>query len=78
MRLTMKVYESGKDIVIYPEDSTNGYDDEIKKFFPGFVKILDLLYGKGHDVPIYVTYYNRKDQAILRADGLSGKGYEQT
>ena len=64
MRLTMKVYESGKDIVIYPEDSTNGYDDEIKKFFPGFVKILDMLYGKGHDVPIYVTYYNRKDNTF--------------
>ena len=64
MRLSTKVFESGKDIVIYPEDSTHGYDDEIKRFFPGFVTLLDFLYNKGHDVPVYVTYYNRKDNTF--------------
>ena len=65
MRLSVKTYESGKDIVIYPEDSSHGYDDEIKHFFAGFVSLLDFLYNKGHDVPVYVTYLNRKTNTFI-------------
>lgn len=58
-RSTNAVFE-GKDIVIFPEDSSNGYFDVITKFFHGFITLLESLYRKGKDIPVFVTYFNKK------------------
>lgn len=64
LKLSVKEFEEGRDIVIYPEDSENGYNEEIERFFSGFVSLLEVLHRKGHDVPIFVAYFNKKTNSF--------------
>ena len=50
----------GENIVVFPEDSTNGYLDQLEGFHPGFVMLAETCYKRGMDLPIYVTYFNKK------------------
>ena len=65
-RLVKTIHESinalkcGENIVIFPEDSTNGYLDTLEGFHAGFVMLAEVAYKRGIDVPIYVTYFNKK------------------
>ena len=65
MKLSMQVRGEGKDIVIYPEDSSEGYKDELESFFAGFVSLLETFYRKGDDAPVFVTYYQRKTKTFI-------------
>ena len=73
---SINVIKKGKAIIIYPEDSTYGYKDEIEDFFSGYLTFCRLALRRGFDLPIYVGYYNRKknrmivDKAILYSDLL--------
>ena len=62
---SIKVINEGKVIVIYPEDSTDGYKDQIEKFFNGYLTLCELSRRKGIDLPIYVGYYNRKKNKMI-------------
>ncbi len=56
---SFETLKDGKSIVIFPEDSTKGYLDELEGFHNGFVVMLDYAYKKGLDVPVVVTYYHK-------------------
>lgn len=66
-RLVKTVNESlaalrqGDNIVIFPEDSSEGYLDELKGFFGGFLMLAEHALHQGVDVPIYVTYFRKRD-----------------
>lgn len=48
-------------IMIFPEDSNEGYFDEMKKFFSGFVLVMEQYYRKNKtDVPVRAVYYDKK------------------
>ena len=49
------------NVVIFPEDSTNGYLDELEGFHDGFLLLLEHCYKKGMDVPVYLTYYCKQN-----------------
>ena len=49
----------GESVVIFPEDSSNGYFEELTSFFAGFAFFAEVCYKRGIDVPIYVTYFNK-------------------
>ncbi len=57
----------GENIIIYPEDSTNGYLAELEGFHAGFVLLCEYCRKKGYDVPIYVTYF-KKDENVYVID----------
>ncbi len=57
--------KNGESIVIYPEDSTKGYLDELEGFHAGFVLFAKTCLAKGFDVPIYVSYYNKKQKKYI-------------
>lgn len=59
IRNSIKVLEDDKAILIFPEDSNQGYFDVLTKFYSGFV-ILSEQYFKTHneDLPIYPIYYS--------------------
>ena len=57
--------KSGESIIIYPEDSTKGYLDELEGFHAGFVVLAKTCLSKGIDVPIYVSYYDKKQKKYL-------------
>ena len=50
-----------ENIVIFPEDSSNGYLEELEGFYKGFTALCAQCAKKGMDVPIYVTYFRKKD-----------------
>lgn len=57
--------EKGEIIVVYPEDSTNGYMEELESFFAGFVTLAEVCKKKGMDLPIYVTYFKKKERVYV-------------
>lgn len=71
---SLRVMKDNNAIVIYPEDSSHGYKDEIDRVFNGFLYLAEALKRKGTDIPIYVSYYLKKkktfiiDQPILFSD----------
>lgn len=53
-------------IIIFPEDSTNGYFDVLTKFNQGFVGLSIMYYRKyGIDLPVYPNYVNVKKKVII-------------
>ena len=61
LRESVEALKNGDNIVIYPEDSTKGYLEELEGFHPGFAALAEVAKKKGMDVDIYVTYFRKKD-----------------
>jgi pyruvate formate lyase activating enzyme len=58
---TYETLKKGVNVVIFPEDSTNGYLDELEGFHDGFLVALEYCYKKGLDVPVYLTYFCKQN-----------------
>ncbi len=56
---------NGDNIIIFPENSANGYLEELEGFHAGFVLLAERCFKKGIDVPIYVSYYRKKDKTYI-------------
>lgn len=65
IRESISAIEEGQNIVIYPEDSTNGYLEQLEGFHAGFVLLCESLKKKGIDVPIFVTYFKKNDKVYV-------------
>lgn len=65
LRESMDAINEGMCIVIYPEDSTNGYLAELEGFHAGFVLLCETLRKRNIDVPVYVTYFRKEDKAYI-------------
>ena len=62
---SMQVLNADASIMIFPENSNDGYFDELIQFFPGFVLLSQIYYKKtGEDVPIYPVYYHIKKRIL--------------
>lgn len=57
--------ENDESIVIFPENSSDGYHDELKEFHPGFYMIADKCYQKGIDLPIVKMYFQKKKNQFI-------------
>lgn len=62
---SMKTIESGQSLIIFPEDSSNGYFDELTKCFAGFALFANAALKKGIDLKVYQTYYRKKDKIFV-------------
>ena len=68
IRESIEALQAGENIVVFPEDSAKGYLPELEGFFPGFVMLAEVCARKGMDVPIFVTYFKKKQlQYIIDA-----------
>lgn len=66
MQYSMECLDNGFNISLYPEDSNQGYFDEMTHFFSGFVMLSEQYYKKkGIDLPIFPAYYGRKKKKIV-------------
>ena len=61
LRESLAAMEQGESIVVFPEDSKNGYLPQLEGFFEGFVMLAEVAYRRGIDTPIYVTYFKKKE-----------------
>ena len=57
--------EKGMNVIIFPEDSTKGYLDELEGFHLGFTALAKLCLKKGIDAPLYVAYYRKKEKKYV-------------
>ena len=58
---SLDAVKNGENIVIFPEDSTEGYKAELDGFYAGFAVFADTCLKKGIDLPIYVAYFQKKN-----------------
>ena len=78
LRESFEALKSGDNIVIFPEDSTNGYLPELEGFHEGFILLAEFCQKKKIDLPIYVSYFRKSDKtyifdAPIRYSELSAK-----
>ena len=66
IRNSMDVLDSGASVIIFPEDSSEGYFDEIREAFPGFVMLALTYYQKrGEDLPIIPMYVSNEKRRLI-------------
>ena len=70
IKRSIKAIEEGQDVIIYPEDSSNGYKEQLTYLHPGFVSFLEMLYQKGIDLPVYATYLNKRKNLFIVSDKM--------
>ncbi len=61
------INEYKENIVIFPEDSKNGYLEVLEGFHHGFLVLAEMCYRRQLDLPIVVSYY-RKNEHICVVD----------
>lgn len=65
LKESIDALEQGHNVIIFPEDSTNGYLDELEGFRKGFTMFAKNCLKKGLDVPIYVAYYKKNERRYI-------------
>ena len=62
----LNTLEKGNSVLIFPEDSSDGYKEELTKFFGGFWSIAKEYKKRYHkDIKIINMYFHRKKNIIL-------------
>lgn len=63
---SMEVLNDNASVFIFPEDSSEGYFNEISDAFPGFVMLALTYYDKfGEDVPLIPAYVSIKKKRLI-------------
>ena len=62
---SLEAIKNGENIVIFPEKSPDGYEAELKDFYAGFLVFAQQCFKKGIDLPIYVSYYKKKERVYI-------------
>ncbi len=65
MKQSLEALDKGQNIVVFPEDSTKGYLETLESFYQGFVLLCEIAMKKGRDIPIYVSYFRKKDKTYI-------------
>lgn len=71
LKKSIKVLNDNKAILIFPEDSNEGYFDEMTHFFPGFVILSEYYYKMyNEDLPIFPIYYKRDKKKMVVGEAI--------
>ena len=65
IRESIEAIKQGENVVIFPEVSDKGYLKELEGFHAGFVMFADTCLKRGIDVPIFVSYYKKKENKYI-------------
>ena len=66
IRRSLRMLERGRNILIFPENSTDGYHEILKEYHPGFAKLASTYYRRtGKNIPIYAVYYSEEHNRIV-------------
>ena len=67
LRTSCEVLDMDIGIMLFPENSSEGYHEILKSFLEGFVMLADYYQRKhgGEDVPIYPVYYHAKKKVMV-------------
>lgn len=59
------IKNDGDNIVVFPEDSADGYKQKLEGFAAGFVLLAQTLLKQGIDVPVFAAYYVKKTHEYI-------------
>ncbi|MBQ8427258.1 MAG: hypothetical protein IJX16_05820 [Clostridia bacterium] len=62
---SLSTIKNGDSIMIFPEDSTNGYLPELEGFFAGFASFCEYALKNGIDVPVVVSYFKKEEKIYI-------------
>lgn len=63
---SVKVLDANAAIMIFPENSNEGYHEELTEFFSGFVMLATKYFRlRGEDVPVYPVYYHGGKRLLI-------------
>ena len=66
LRYSSELLDKNIPIMVWPENSNDGYKTVLKEFFPGFVMLAEKYYrANGIDLPIYPCYYDVKKRIMI-------------
>lgn len=61
-----KILDANMPVMIFPENSNDGYKEVLTEFFPGFVMLSERYFLKtGEDLPVYPVYYHVKKRIMV-------------
>ena len=61
----MSFVKDGNNIIIFPEDSSFVYFDNLSKFFSGFLVLAERCHRRGKDLPIFIAYFSKKKKKVV-------------
>ncbi len=66
MKKSISLLKDGQSILIFPENSNEGYFEELKEYYRGFI-MLARLYQRGQkqEIPIVSMYLNKKTNVLV-------------
>jgi len=62
---SVETIKNNQSVVIYPEDSTNGYLPVLEGLHAGFIVFANACKKQGIDLPIHLTYYKKKENVYI-------------
>lgn len=65
IRESIDAIKNGENVVVYPENSEDGYLAELKGFFAGFAVFADACKRNGIDLPIVVSYFKKSERVFV-------------
>lgn len=66
IRYSIKSINNNLPVMIFPEDSTDGYKEVLTGLLPGFIKLSEVYYKKYKiDLPVYPVYTHKKKKIII-------------
>ena len=71
VKKSVDILDDNTAIMIYPENSESGYNDEMTSFFSGFVLVMESYFKKfGEDVPVRPVYMHKKKRLIVAGESV--------
>lgn len=65
IRESFDAISNGENVVVFPEKSPEGYLEELPEFYDGFLACAEYCLKHGKDVPIYASYYKKKERVYV-------------
>ena len=63
---SIDILKGGASVLIFPENSDEGYKDVLTQFHAGFVTLAEGYYKRTNtDLPVYPVYYHKKKRIIM-------------
>jgi len=56
--------DKGESVVLFPEDSSNGYKERLQSIHSGFAVFCERMFRKGRDLNIVLAYFSKKTHTI--------------
>ena len=62
---SIRTFEDGHSVIIFPEISDKGYLDELEGFHQGFLMLASICHKKGMDLSVYISYYRKSERLYV-------------